>query len=380
MKITAIEMIPLVRELEDAFAGGTYRIVNRYTIVTRIHTDSGVVGEAFGGDEDQRQERVVSTARDHLIPLLIGEDARHPERLWQLMADARPDLGNRGIHVLDLNNHGILMQAIAAIDCALWDALGKHYGVPVATLLGGYRDRVPVIAIGGYLKEGIGPEDLRAEIHHYRDIGLSGIKLKVGRLTVDEDVDRVRIAREAAGSEWTIVCDANQAWTPDDAIEFCRKAERYHLGWMEEPVRWSDQLEGLRKVGRASSIPTNAGQGEINRYGCRDLVSVGEVGYLNVDVTIAGGVTEWRRIAGFAAHHHVKMAHHEEPQVALHLLASIPHAAFVEIFPNPKRDPMWFDLPVRQPEIVDGEMLVPDAPGLGIELNEEVIERYRGDR
>ncbi len=377
MKITRIEVIPLVRKLEEAFSGGTYRIVNRYTLITRVHTDAGIVGQVFGGDEDQRQDQIVSLIRDHFAPMLVGEDARDIERLWQRMFTSNIDLGNRSIHILDLNNHGILMQAIAAVDMALWDALGKLYGVPLYKLLGGFRDKVPIIAIGGYYQAGKGQDALNEEMVYYRDQELAGVKLKVGRVSVAEDVERVRRVRAAVGDEFIIVCDANQAWTPDQAIEFGRAAVSSNIGWIEEPVQWSDQLEGLRLVRENSPIPVTAGQGEISRYGCRDLVIQGRVNNLNVDVTIAGGVTEWRRIASLAAHFHVKMAHHEEAQVALHLLASIPHSLYVEIFPNPRRDPMWFELPVERPRIRKGYMELPTGPGLGMELNEDVIAKYR---
>ena len=127
------------------------------------------------------------------------------------------------------------------------------------------------------------------------------------------------------------------------------------------------------------TIPLVAGQGEITRFGCRDLVLHGGVNILNVDVTIVGGITEWRRIAGMASMFDVQMAHHEEAQVALHLLASIPHGLYVEIFPNRKRDPMWHELPVEHPIIRSGYMHLPLGPGLGIKLNEEIIARYRVD-
>jgi D-arabinonate dehydratase len=379
MKITRIEIIPLVRRLEEAFVGGTYRIVNRYTLVTRVHTDAGIVGEVFGGDEDQRQEHVVRVVRDHFAPLLAGEDARDVERLWHRMFHCPLDLGNRAIHTLDLNNHAIRMQAIASVDMALWDALGKYYNAPLYKLLGGFRDRVPVIAIGGYYHEGKGSDDIREEMGYYRSQQLAGVKFKVGRASVDEDVERVCIAREAAGDDFAIAVDANQAWTPDQAIAFCRKAAQRNLDirWIEEPVRWYDQLEGLRLVRENAPIPVTAGQGEISRFGCRDLVVHGRVNYLNVDVTIAGGVTEWRKIAAMAEHFHVQMAHHEEAQVALHLLAAVPHSLYAEIFPNPRRDPMWFELPVERPRIRDGCMELPEGPGLGMALNEDVIERYR---
>jgi len=377
MKITQVEVIPLVRELEDVFSGGTYRIVNRNTLVTRIYTDAGIIGEAFGGDEDQTQMEIVSLIRDHFEPLLVGEDARNVERLWDKMFFSNVDLGNRALHVLDLRNRSILMQAIAAVDMALWDALGKYYQVPVYKLLGGYRDRVPVIAIGGYYEAGKGQDALNEEMLYYKELQMAGVKFKVGRVSVAEDIERVARVREVVGDDFVIACDANQAWTPQEAIAFCRAAEPLNIRWIEEPVRWYDQLEGLRMVREQSPIPVVAGQGEISRFGCRDLVIHGQVNILNVDATIAGGITEWRKIAGLAAHFHVEMAHHEEAQVSLHLLAAIPHGLYVEIFPNPKRDPMWFDLPVARPTIRDGFMELPTTPGLGIDLNEDVIAKYR---
>jgi L-alanine-DL-glutamate epimerase-like enolase superfamily enzyme len=379
MKITQVEVIPLARKLNTLFEGGTYRIANRNTLVTRIYTDEGVVGEAFGGDEDMTQLEIVSLIREHLAPMLIGEDPRANEKLWARMFACKVDLGNRGLHQLDMRNRGILMQAIAAIDNALWDLLGKIYNVPLYKLLGGMADKVPVIAIGGYYTAGKGQDQLNDEMKHYRDLGMAGVKFKVGRLSVKEDIERVRRVREIVGDDWMIVCDANQAWTPQEAIEFCRAAEDLDLGWIEEPVQWFDQLDGLRMVRESTSIPVNAGQGEISAFGCRDLIKYGCVDILNVDATIAGGVTEWRRIAAMAGLFHVKMAHHEEPQIAAHLLASIPHALYVEIFPSYERDPMWVDLPLEGPRIENGYMYLPQGPGLGMPLNPEIIARYRID-
>ena len=378
MKITRIEIIPLVRKLEQSFEGGTYRIDNRNTLVTRVHTDEGLTGEVFGGDEDMVQDRIVTLIREHLEPMLIGEDPRNIEYLWNKMFydGGKVDLGNRSIHVLDLQNRGILMQAISAIDMALWDFLGKLYNVPLYQLLGGFRNKVPVIAIGGYYQSGKDRGNIKEEIDFYREIGMSGLKYKVGRLSVKEDLSRVQSARDAAGDDFIIVCDANQGWSIKDAIQFCIEAEDLNLGWIEEPVRWYDQLEGLRMVRDSTSIPVNAGQGEISGFGCRDMILGGCVDMLNVDVTIAGGVTEWKRIANMANMSHVQMAHHEEPQVALHLLASIPNGLYVEIFPNYERDPMWIDLPVEPYKIHQGYMELPEAPGLGMALNEEIIRKY----
>lgn len=380
LNITSIEVIPLARPLDAEFLGGTYRVHNRNTIITRIHTDAGVIGEAFGGDEDQVQERIVALIRQHLAPLLIGEDVRDVERLWEKMFFCDIDLGNRALHVLDLGNRAVLMQAISAIDNALWDALGKSFDVPLYKLLGGYRDRVPVIAIGGYYHVNDRHHNaLQDEVRGYKSGGLAGIKMKVGRATLAEDIERVRAVREAGGSDFILACDANQAWAPTQAIEFCHAVAPLNIRWVEEPIRWYDQLGGLQAVRAAVTIPLVAGQGEITRFGCRDLVLHGGVNILNVDVTIVGGITEWRRIAGMASMFDVQMAHHEEAQVALHLLASIPHGLYVEIFPNRKRDPMWHELPVEHPIIRSGYMHLPLGPGLGIKLNEDIIARYRVD-
>src|SRR5262249_53610454 len=153
---------------------------------------------------------------------------------------------------------------------------------------------------------------------------LAGIKLKVGRATLAEDVARTQAVREAGGPDFVIACDANQAWTPALAIAFCQAVAPLGIRWIEEPVRWYDQLDGLRAVREGQPLPVVAGQGEIARWGCRDLIVHGRVNILNTDVTVAGGITEWRRVAALASVFDVQMAHHEESQVALHLLAAIP--------------------------------------------------------
>ena len=375
MKIKHIQAIPLVRKLDRAFQGGTYRIVSRNTIVTRVELDNGIVGETFGGDEEQYQTHVVKLVNEHYRPLLVGQDVRDVERHWQRMWDMRVDFGNRGIHTLDLALHCIHSQAVAAVDIALWDALGKALGQSVWKLLGGYRDRVPVIAIGGYMNAGTTAADLEREVSAYLENGIGGLKLKVGKNPVEQDIERARLVRRVAGERFWLCVDANQAWAVEDAVAFARGARDLNLKWIEEPCRWNEQWRGNARV-REAGVPVCVGQGEISRQGCRDLLLAGAVDMFNVDVTIAAGVTEWRRIAGMAACFGVGMAHHEEAQVALHLLAAVPHGLAVEIFPSYERDPMWQDLPAEHPVIKDGYMHVPHGPGFGMPLNQEVIERY----
>ncbi len=240
-----------------------------------------------------------------------------------------------------------------------------------------FGERLPVITIGGYYSEGKGEQEVREELLSYQHAQLAGMKMKVGMLTPREDADRVRFVREIVGPDFLIACDANQAWTVPEAIAFCEAVRGLNVRWLKEPIVWYDQLPGLALVRERGGLPVTAGQGEISRFGCRDLIRAGAVDILNVDATIAGGITEWRRIAGMAACYGISMAHHEEPQVSAHLLASVPHGLYVEIFCDPQRDPMWFDLPLNRPMIRGGFMEVPQDPGLGIDLNPDVIDRFR---
>ncbi|ANN68120.1 mandelate racemase/muconate lactonizing enzyme family protein [Bordetella bronchialis] len=384
MRVDHIEVIPLDMQLGEVFKGGTYQVASRPTLVTRVYLENGIVGETYGGDEFHTQKEIVAVMRDHLAPVLVGQDVRDFQRLWESMFHIDVDLGNRGLHQLDMHPRGILMQAISGLDNAMWDARGKLYGAPVYKLLGGVRERVPVISIGGYYpKDGGDPlKAIADEVRSVRDAGCIGIKMKVGRASLEQDLERVRAARKEGGKDFVIAVDANQGWDPLDAVKFCVAMERAQLDvrWMEEPVKWYDQTDGLRLLASKTSIPINAGQGEITGRACRDLIDKGGVNILNLDCTLCGGVTEWQRVAGMAKLMNVEMAHHEEPQVAVHLIAANPHALFVEIFANRKRDPLLWELPEGFPDIRDGYMQVPQSPGLGVRLRPEVIERFRCDR
>ena len=383
MKIEAIEIIPLDMQLEEVFKGGTYEVASRPTIVTRVTLENGMVGETYGGDEFHTQAEIVSVARDHFAAMLRGEDVRDFARLWEKLFACRLDLGNRGLHQLDMHPRGIIMQAISCLDNAMWDARGKLYQTPVYKLLGGCKDKVPVISIGGYYPPP-GEDPLRAiakEVDEIRERGVGGIKMKVGRASLEEDLERVRAAGKAGGDGFVIAVDANQGWTPLEAIRFCVALEKENLNvrWVEEPVVWYDQTDGLALLQQKTSIPITVGQGEITGVACRDLIWKGGVNILNVDCTLCGGVTEWQRIAAMAKLRNVEMAHHEEPQVAVHLIAANPHSTYVEIFVNQRRDPLLWRLPVDFPEIKDGYMDAPQAPGFGIALNQQVIEQQRVD-
>jgi L-alanine-DL-glutamate epimerase-like enolase superfamily enzyme len=266
--------------------------------------------------------------------------------------------------------------ACACVDAALWDAVGKALGQPLWRLWGGYRSRLPMIAIGGYYATGT---ELPAEVNGLLELGVGGMKLKVGGLDPDADAVRARTVRETAGDRFILAVDANQAWTPREAIRFARLVEDLDLAWFEEPCRWHNDLRAMRDVRFAAGVPVCAGQSEYSAAGCGELIVQGAVDVCNFDSSWSGGATEWRRVAGIAHAFDVRMAHHEEPQIAAHLLASIPHGTFVECF-HPDRDPIWWNLVANRPRLEDGSIQLSDAPGLGWELDEEYLEAHRVPR
>jgi D-arabinonate dehydratase len=136
----------------------------------------------------------------------------------------------------------------------------------------------------------------------------------------------------------------------------------------------------MAEVRRRTTIPINAGQSEITAHGVRRLIAAGAVDLVNFDASEAGGITEWRRAAGMCALYGIRMAHHEEPQIALHMLAAVPHGTYVECFPDPERDPLWASFIKNRPPIKDGIIAVPHAPGFGLELDWALVEKYRLDR
>lgn len=364
LTIRAVETIPIRVPLVRTYHGSSYRMTHRSTIVTRIHTDEGVVGEAYAGDEDADLLEIDRIIRQEIAPRLIGEDALAVERCWELARPATFD-------ILRDRRRGLV--ACACVDTAVWDAVGRALGQPLWRLWGGYRSKLPMIAIGGYYDD---KADLAAEVGELRKLGLAGLKLKVGGLEPEQDAARARLAREAGGDDFILAADANQGWTPEQAIRFARLAEDCSLVWFEEPCRWANDRRAMRDVRFAAGTRICAGQSEHSAAGCRDLMVEGSIDVCNFDASWSGGPTEWRRVAGMAHAFDVQMAHHEEPQVASHLLASIPHGTFVECF-HPDRDPIWWNLIANRPQLVDGMLELGGAPGLGWELDADFIEAHR---
>lgn len=365
LAITRIETVPVSAPLARDFHGSYYHMTRRATLVTRVHTADGIVGEAYAGDEDSTLLDIERVVHREIEPALVGLDALATERCWEAGFPATYDI---------LRDRRIGLVALACVDTAIWDAVGKALGQPLWRLWGGYRNRLPMIAIGGYYGEPLG--SIAEEIAAYRELGLAGVKFKVGGRSPEEDAARVEQARLAGGDDFVIAIDANQGYRVADALDLCRRLEGMNVRWFEEPVRWYNDRRALRDVRMRGGIPVCAGQTEFSPSGCRDLMEAGAIDVCNFDASWSGGPTAWRRAAAVALTYDVQMGHHEEPQVASHLVASQPHGTYVECF-HPDRDPFWWHLIANRPPLDHGELVLPDTPGLGWHLDEDYIAHHR---
>jgi D-galactarolactone cycloisomerase len=364
LTISRIETIPIRVPLGRVYRGSHYHMTHRSTIVTRVHTEQGIVGEAYAGDEDAGLLEIDRIIHEEIAPRLLGADGMAIERCWELARPATFDI---------LRDRRLGLVACACVDAALWDAVGKLVGQPLWRLWGGYADSVPMISIGGYYDS---PVSIAEEVESLRERGLAGMKFKVGGLDAEADAKRFREARAAAGPEFALAADANQGWTREQAIAFARAVEDCDVLWFEEPCRWHNDRRAMADVRAMAGIPVAAGQSEYSAGGCRDLMTAGAIDWCNFDASWSGGPTEWRRVAAMATAFDVRMGHHEEPQVSSHLLASIPHGGYAECF-DPDRDPIWWNLVANRPPLVGGRIALSTRPGLGWELDEDYIARYR---
>ena len=377
LQIEAIETIPIRVPLPFTYKGSYYKMRNRCTIITRVRTTEGIVGESYNADEDEPlQSEIRAILHDELAPALIGEDAMAIERCYERMLPATFD---------QLRPRWYAMQAIACVDSALWDAVGKAVGQPLWRLWGGYRDRVPMIGIGGYYI----PEDgsakgneIEDEIDFFRlEHGMVGMKFKIGAEPPERDAARLRRARKHAGDDFLFVVDANQGYTVPEALEFLARvrAEGVELRWFEEPTRWHGDFRSLRDVRYRGNVNVAAGQSEHSRVGMREMMVAGAIDVSNYDASWGGGPSEWRRVASLAQSFEVQVGHHEEAQIASHLLASVPHGTYVEAF-APARDPIFWNMIANRPALEDGHFPLSDRPGLGWVLDEDFIAAHRVDR
>jgi L-rhamnonate dehydratase len=372
MKITSVEAIVLRQpQLDDGIADGS-----QDDILIKVHTDEGIVGI---GEVDSAPEAVaalVARRSSHAIAgsltdVLVGEDPRDVEQLWQKMYRALIYVGRRGI----------ALHAISGIDIALWDIRGKAEGKPVHELAGRkQRDRVRAYA--SRLMPDT-PEDTFEAVASLRADGFTAVKLGWGPLGRDpgHDVALAEAAKEAAGDA-DILIDAGLGYGADTstAIYVARELERIGVFWLEEPFE-PDEYEAYATLADEVDIRVAAGEQETTVWGFRELIERGHVDLVQPDVTRCGGITEWLRIADLARTLGVEIVPHAWKSgivkaASLQCNAVIPEALFQEycVADTPINRSLTVEtLPLED----DGTVLVPTAPGIGVTLDDDVVERYR---
>jgi L-alanine-DL-glutamate epimerase-like enolase superfamily enzyme len=359
--------VPLPRPV----AWTNVRLSEREFLFTWVVTESGAEGMGFTvGPRFPGGVRPIGSVIEHLLsPVLIGADAAEIERLWEEMYFRGLLLGTRGA----------LMRAISTVDIALWDLLGKRTDSRLCDLLGRYRETVPAYASGGYYYEQDPNRDLallEEEIARHVDLGFKAVKIKVGRLPWRLDRRRIERALEVAGPDVKVAVDANHAWRDlAGAVNDLRQIDDLGLWWIEEPFL-PDQIEVAARLAEKLVTPLATGEIEAGRWAFKRIVDSGAASILQTDATVAGGVSEWLKIAGMAASSDVPLAPHWVPYIHVHLGAATPGVSSVEYF-HDSTGVLNFDALLARPlELVDGEIAVPPGPGHGIELDFEAVKRY----
>ncbi len=331
--------------------------------VVRVKTDEGVEGIGLAGGV-QGAEEIGAAILEHFAQVVVGQDPFDTERIWD-------DLWQPKL----IGRRGITTRVISGVDIALCDLKGKATGLPVYKLLGGFTNKVPVYIAGGYYEEGKGLEELAAEMMANVEMGARAVKMKIGGAPINEDVERVRVAREAVGADVKLMVDANCAYSHYEAQEIARKMEPLDVFWFEEPVN-PDDYEGHRIVTNSTTIPVATGENEYTRYGFRELIEGRCCDILQPDGLIMGGVTEFMKVAAMAQAHDMRIAPHGNQDVHVHLVSAIPNGLTVEYYRG-STDPMWGRMFQETLQVEDGCVSPPDKPGFGIILNEEELAPYR---
>jgi L-rhamnonate dehydratase len=369
MKITEVRVIHLRLPVVNDRADNT-----QDALIVKVETDTGITGI---GQVDASPVACMGaivapmswTLARGLRECVLGEDPMERERLWLRMYEGSIYYGRRGVAIL----------AMSGIDLALWDIAGKALGVPVYKLAGGgFHKRIR--AYSSFLW-GDTPEESARAATDFIAQGFTACKFGWNNWGRDWARDEAQLAavRDAVGPSVDIMVDAGLGYTDaKSAIQMARRLEKYNPYWFEEPLR-PDDYDGYARIAAATSLRVAAGEEETSRSSYLELMDRGNVDVVQIDVCRVGGLTEALKIGWLAYDRGRLVINHSystdiNHAAALHFLACMPHTQVLEFCVEP--GPLRTEL-VRNPiKAVDGYIAVPEEPGLGVELNESVVERY----
>jgi len=352
------------------------------SLIVKVETDEGItgIGEACTHSENNEASFAAKAVIERgYAPLLMDEDPTNIQKIWHKIYQRSEWYGRRGIAVY----------ALSAIDIALWDLMGKYLHQPAWKLLGGkFRDKIRVYASLIFNMDDL--ESSGREGRKYVEQGFTAVKYGWGQtwqkafgLNADRDEDAVRAIREVLGPKVDLMVDVGRMvnWPLPHAIKMANRLKKYNIYWLEEPLP-QDDIEGYVTLTRESQVWIAAGEGEYTRWGFKDWIIRHAVDVLQPDVSKAGGLSEVKRICDLAYLWNLIVVPHGFSTAIniaanLQLVASTPNVALLEF--RRTESPLIYRLVKKPFEAVDGYLTIPDGEGLGIELNEDVIEEYRID-
>ncbi|KRE11930.1 mandelate racemase/muconate lactonizing protein [Bosea sp. Root381] len=368
-RITRVEVHPLRATLPKVqrTSQGDYPAIE--LVVVEVETEGGISG--FG--EGLCRRGAAGYARfieDALVPRLLGRDAADRRALWKAMRAALS--GRPG---------GQVVEAIAAVDIALWDIAGKQAGLPVHKLLGG-MGRTELAAYASSINW-LDDATVEAEVAMALNAGFREIKVKLGHPLKDA-VARAKLIRRLAGDDVALCVDANWAYDVDDAMIVGRALADLGYGFFEEPIAPHDR-EGYRRLAQHLPIRLAAGESDFVASEALTMLQDRSLGLIQPDVTRSGGITETWRIAELAAAFNTAYAPHVGWSGAICVAASLQLAAAAEsfrtfecmVYENPLRDAFTHPVVGEGSQLVEGKLSVPQGPGLGIEIDREALKRFR---
>lgn len=357
MKITHASTTLVALPQIEPLADGPTTPGSKNFVALKLGTDQGVEGIGFtffGGSLDKALLSAVQSFGD----LIIGDDPMRIEHIVGKIRASTP-AGPAGIATL----------ALSAIDIALWDIKGKVHNQPVGKLAGGHRNRIDTYASGALMRH-FPLDQLEKSAVLLKERGFKQMKTQLalpGDTNQVKEVEHIKVIREAVGYEIDLMCDINQRWDVRQAISIGKQVDPYRLFWLED-VTAPDDYDGLARVANALDTPIACGEYLYGIAPFRQMLEARSVDIVMIDVLRAGGITQWLKIAGMAEAFNIPVVSHLAPEIHVHLVSAVPNGLTVEYMP-------WsFGLFREVPQPKDGQLTVPQKPGLGLEFDPKTVK------
>ncbi|WP_028051230.1 mandelate racemase/muconate lactonizing enzyme family protein [Cellulomonas sp. URHD0024] len=357
--ITAARAYLVDIEVETVRTDAVQAFLKQETVFVELDTADGLTGTGYSYTIGTGGRAVLSLLREALLPRLTGQDSRTIEAVWSDLFWST--------HATAVG--AITSLALAAVDTALWDLRGRRTGEALWQMAGGFRRAVPLYDTeGGWLH--LPTSDLVAGAVASQERGLRGVKLKIGKPSLAEDVERLTAVREKVGPDLHIMVDANQSMTAAEAVRRAAAFEPLGLYWLEEPLP-ADDVSGHVHLARSTSIPVAVGESLYSVGQFRDYLHRGAAGIVQVDAARIGGITPWLKVAHLAEAYNVSVCPHFLMELHVSLAAAVPNGLYVEHIPQLRA------VTRTELEVADGMAVASDSPGLGIDWDADAVDDRR---